>query len=80
MRVTISLRWAVLGTLAALVLAGCGGGSNNDAGASAATGQPDSFFSAVSSVIASTSDTAEPTSTDAITATALDGAEPIMLM
>lgn len=67
--------------LITLVLAACGGSSGGnvvDSGLGPAPA-PDSFFVAVNAVIATTSETSEPSEIDSITATAPESTEPSAL-
>jgi hypothetical protein len=63
----------------ALGLSACGGGGNDNqsnAGGSGTGDAVDSFFAQVAAIIATTSDSTEPVSTDAITATSPEATEP----
>lgn len=83
------IRKYMLGLGSALILsmlaAGCGGGSNNDSSFDRSgknnTAEPvaaqDTFVDAVKTIVATTSDTTEPVSIDAITPTSPSNTAPV---
>ena len=80
LRVTRKRIAAVGVTGLSILLASCGGGhDDNNAGNFVTSSQPDSFFGAVNAVIATSSDTIEPVSSDTVTATAPEQNEPAPL-
>lgn len=67
--------------IAALLLAGCGGGDSHAPAPGPTPPAPtlDAFFAAVSAVVASASDQAEPVSIDTLAATAPEDSDPSSL-